>query len=254
MRQFFAAVFAVALAAAVATADPVVIGDTKIKPGKMLTLSVELQPGESALWDVFPPDKLDAKTYTIPATKNITGKDIPATANLNAAALPGTYYVKVTVYRITGNAIITDAKLIPVTFEGQKVTPPPPDDGKTKPKPVPPTPPVPPAPTPESVPLAFVVVESGVARTPDVAKVMGDSVFWQSLKTRGHSFFHYKTASAALADLGYLDEMKAANISPPALLIMAPRPGTDTATIRACIALPKTTAEIDATGKRFSTK
>lgn len=256
MRAYLAAILAAAVVAAAVNADPVVSGETKIKPGKMLSLSVELKPGESALWDVFPPDKLDARTYTIPAEKDAAGKElVPARATINAAALPGAYYVKVTVFRVTGNSIVTDAKMMPVTFEGQKVTP---DDGKAKPGPAPkpgPTPkPEPTPPTPEAVPLAFVVVESGVARTPDVAKVMGDLAFWQSLKARGHTYFHYKTTSAAVAELGYLDEMKANNINPPALLIMAPRAGTDTAVIRSCKVLPATTAAIDSEGKRFSSK
>jgi len=260
MRRVLRAALCAALvlsATAVLADPPAIVGDTKVKPGKMLRLSVELKPGESALWDAYPPDKVDGATWTRPAVKSADGKsDKPAQSHFNATGL-GTVYVKVTVYKVVPGdggapAIVTDAATVPVTF-GQAAPPPPaPDDGKKKAGPAPQPKP---APTPDAVPLVFAVVESGPARTPDVARVMGDTLFWKGLKDRGHSYFHYKAESPEAAGLGYLDEMKAQSVNPPALLVMSPVAGSPgTATIRACVALPKTTAEIDAIGKRYSTK
>lgn len=252
MRLFFAVALAAVMSAAVVTADPTVTGETKIKAGKLLELSVPLAPGESALWDVYPPEKVDYRTYTAAATKDAAGKVVPGKSTLNGTGLAGDVYVKVTVLRVEAGAVFAESKMLPVQFAGQKAAPPRPvpDDEKAKPKPKPPEP----TPGPEAVQLVFAVVEDGSQRTPDAAKVLGDTKFWQSLKGRGHLYFHYKTTSPEVAGLGYLDEMKAAGVSPPALLIMAPQAGTDTATIRQCTALPKTTAEVDAAGRKYSTK
>jgi hypothetical protein len=253
-----AAVFVLS-AAAVSAEPPVIVGETKVKAGKLLRLSVELKPGESALWDAFPPDKIDVATWTRPAVKGADGKETkPATSVLHATGT-GTVYVKVTVYRVTvasatdPAAIVTDASTVAVEFAGgQKVTPVPPGPAPgPSPKPGP-TPP--PAPTPENVSLFVAVVEDGPARTADAAKVMGDTLYWQSLKARGHRYAHYKTTSPEVAALGYLDEMKLAGVAPPAVLVMAPIAGTDTAAIRQCFALPKSSAEIDSALKKFSTK
>ena len=261
MRRVSRAALCAALvlsATAVLADPPAIVGDTKVKPGKMLRLSVDLKPGESALWDAYPPDKIDGATWVRPAAKSADGKsDKPASSHFNATGL-GTVYVKVTVYKVVPGdggapAIVTEAATVPVTF-GQAA--PPPDDGKKKTDPTPKPGPSPkPAPAPEAVPLVFAVVESGPARTPDVARVMGDTLFWKGLKDRGHSYFHYKAESPEVGGLGYLDEMKATGVSPPALLVMSPVAGAPgTATIRYCGALPKATAEIDAIGKRYSTK
>ena len=239
-----------------AAQPPAVQGDTKVKAGKMLRLSVPLALGESALWDVYPPEKIDHDVTTTPAAKDKAGKVTPGASILRGTALPGEAWVKVTVYRVVPGdppGIVTESKMVQVQFAGgQKVTPTP-DDGKKKDdkKADPPTPPTP---RPEAVSLVFAVVEEGTARTPAQAKVMADVPFWQSLKSRGHLYFHYKTTSPDVKALGYLDEMVAAKVAPPALLIMAPIPGTDTAAIRLCTTLPTTVAEIDAAGKRFSTK
>ena len=259
MRRVLRAALCAALvlsATAVLADPPVIVGDTKVKPGKMLRLSVDLKAGESALWDAYPPDKIDGATWVRPAVKSADGKETKsASSHFNATGL-GTVYVKVTVYKVVSGdggapGIVTEAATVPVTF-GQ-ASPPPPDDGKKKTNPGPSPKPAP-TPTPENVGLFVAVVEDGVARTPDVAKVMGDTAYWQSLKSRGHRYAHYKSASPEAGSLGYLDEMKATNTAAPAVLVMAPIAGTDTAAIRKCFPLPKTTAEIDAAIKLYSTK
>lgn len=237
---------------------PVVSGETKIKAGKMLELSVPLAPGESALWDVYPPEKVHYRVFAEPARKDAAGKIVaPATSNLNGAALAGDVYVKVTVFRVEDGGVVAVAKMVPVSFGGQKATPPVPpvpDDGKKKDDKKKDDKKTDPTPQPEAVSLVFAVVEEGTARTTAQAKVMGDVLFWQSLKARGHLYFHYKTTSPELAQLGYLDEMKRAGVTPPALLIMSPLAGGDSAVIRQCSPLPATVADINAAGKKYSTK
>lgn len=251
MRRIFAAALAVAMLAAVAAADPLVSGETKVKAGKLLELSVPLAPGETALWDVYPPEKVDYRTYTTAPTKDAAGKVVLGKSTLNGTALAGDAYVKVTVFRVDGGAVVAGSKMLPVSFGGQKAAPP--DGDKVKPKPEPKPKPNP-EPGPEAVQLVFAVVEDGSQRTPDAARVLGDTKFWQGLKARGHLYFHYKTTSPEVAGLGYLEEMKTAGVSAPALLIMAPTPGGDTATIRLCEPLPKSVADVETKGKRFSTK
>lgn len=251
MRRVCAAALAVVLASAclVYAQEPVVTGDTKVEPGKLLRLSVPLAPGESALWDVYPPGAIDHDVTTTPAGKDKEGKTVAGSSRLRGTALPGDAYVKVTVYRVIPGdtpTIVTEAKGLTVTFVGERKAVP---DDEKKAGPVPP-----PAPAPEAVALVVAVVEEGAARTAAQAKVLGDTNYWQNLKTRGHKYFHYKMTSSELAGLGYLDEMKAQGVTPPALLVMAPLPGTDTATVRACEGLPKSTGEIDAVLKRYSTK
>ncbi len=58
-----------------------------------------------------------------------------------------------------------------------------------QPPPVPPVPPVPPTPVAKS--LRLIVVEDQFNRKPETASILNARVFWDSLKSRGHSFAIY---------------------------------------------------------------
>lgn len=234
---------------------PKVTGLTKVAQGKLLRLKVELAAGESAQWMAFPLNKVDFDTEDNGARFRGTGE-------------PGVYDVIVDVYGIKkigdNYAAVSRRAVLQVEITGtkQQKTTPAPDDKKAKPAPVPDdkkaNPKPAPGPAPENVGLFLIVVEDGVTRTTDAARVMGDRAYWARLQERGHAYEHYKLTSPEVTAKGYKTAMDKLGVSAPALIVATPIPGTEQATFRACVPLPKNTTgagdTVDAVVGKYSTK
>lgn len=107
-----------------------------------------------------------------------------------------------------------------------------------------PDPPLPPKPEPKPVnsPVKFaVVVEESGQRTADVAKVLGDLVYWKSVEAKGVRFMFYDKDAQWPKQSGYLDAIQRSNLQLPALLLLS-KDG-DLVSIGQ---LPKTTKDVDA--------
>lgn len=225
---------------------PEITGVTKVAQGKLVRLKVKLEPGESAQWLALPLNTADFESEP--------------DGRFRMTGAPGTYDLIVDVYgvkKVGDNfAAVSRRAVLQVEITGQKqqkVTPPVPDDKKVSPKPAPT-----PGPTPENVGLFLIVVEDGVTRTTDSARVMSDRAYWSRLQERGHAYEHYKLNSPEVAAKGYKTAMDKLGVQAPALIVATPIPGTEQATFRTCVPLPKGTTgdgdTIDALVKKYSSK
>lgn len=79
-----------------------------------------------------------------------------------------------------------------------------------------------PGPDPKPAPVAgtlfLVVVEETSARTPEVARVLGDAAFWGGMKARDVNWRHYDKDAAEVARLGYMPH--ASKVGLPAVLVL----------------------------------
>lgn len=119
---------------------------------------------------------------------------------------------------------------------------------ESKRKPKPPTPPVPPGPVPDdtkSDSLYVVVIKDVLAISPNQARVLGDTPFWDSLKPKHEWDFFDKTSPLAIQNR-YVAAVD--GVALPALLLMDKMTGA----VRYRGTLPNTTAEVKSFVDKFT--
>jgi hypothetical protein len=128
----------------------------------------------------------------------------------------------------TGEAKPDDSDVIRRVLDvdaGQGPQPPPPDpDPDPKPKPDP----DPPAPKAELV--WVVVVEETSMRTPDIARVLNDTGYWNGLKAKGHLIRFYDRDSEEARKSGYVK--RADSVGLPAVILYDQKQGNHLKTFR----------------------
>lgn len=117
---------------------------------------------------------------------------------------------------------------------GMGPQPPPEPDPDPKPKPDPD-----PAP-PKAESVWVIVVEETSARTPDIARVLNDKAYWDTVTARGHKWRIYDRDNDEARKYGYA--ARADKIGLPAVILYDVKQGNHLKTFR----LPATTAGIDA--------
>lgn len=143
-----------------------------------------------------------------------------------------------------GFKLETDIKSRTVRVDmGDAPRPPPQPEPKPTPGPLDPDPDTRPAPNPNKVDsLWIIIVEETSARTPDIARVVNDVVFWNAVKARGHDVRFYDVSSAEAKQYGY-DRRATSGPGLPAL-ILYDKKANNGMPLKA-VRLPPTTALVD---------